>query len=100
LRDETDAAFAEAQGYCILHHITAARARRRRLRNTSTPLAQDLGSSADRPIRPRPGALRFCHPHRRAMAAAGSGRMPNAPGSSTWAQWGGDAEDDVLGGAA
>jgi hypothetical protein len=29
-------------------------------------------------------------------AAAGSGRMPNAPGSSTWVL-GGDAADDVLG---
>ena len=39
-----------------------------------------------RPIRPCPGARRDCPLERRAIAAARSGRMPNAPGSSTRAR--------------
>ena len=35
---------------------------------------------------PRAGARRVCPPQRRPIAAAGSGRMPNEPGSSTWAR--------------
>ena len=39
-----------------------------------------------------------CAASDRTIAAAGSGRIPTAPRSSTWAHWGGDAADDVLGG--
>jgi hypothetical protein len=38
------------------------------------------------PHPPRRGARRVCPPQRRAIAAAGSGRMPGAPGSSTRAR--------------
>ena len=54
----------------------------------------------DRHIRPRPGARRVCPPLRRRVAAAGSGRMPNARGSATWARLAhlaAMAGDDVLG---
>jgi hypothetical protein len=56
--------------------------------------------SADRPIRPRPGARRVCPPYRRTIAAAGSG--PDADGAALVdvGAVGGDAVDDVLGGAA
>jgi hypothetical protein len=55
------------------------------------------GDLGHRRIHPRPGARRVCPPSRRRIAAAGSGRMPNAPRSSTEAV-GGDATDDVNGG--
>jgi hypothetical protein len=51
-------------------------ASRRRLGKNSTPIAPL--SQADH-IRPRRGARRVCPPQRRTIAAAGSGRMPNAP---------------------
>ena len=44
---------------------------------------RDLG---DPRIRPRPGARRVCPPRRRRIAAAGSGRKPNAARSWTWAR--------------
>jgi hypothetical protein len=48
----------------------------------STPHTTTLGAFADRRILPRPGARRVCPAQRRTIAAAGSGRMPNAPRSS------------------
>ena len=41
----------------------------------------------NRPSARAPGARRVCPPWRRRIAAAGSGRMPNAPRLSTWARW-------------
>jgi hypothetical protein len=55
----------------------------RRPRKNPKPLTQSRG---DPRIRRRPGARRVCPPQRRAIAAAGSGRMPRAPGSWTAAR--------------
>jgi hypothetical protein len=54
--------------------------------------------SADRPIRPRPGARRVCPPQRRTIAAAGSGWRSKCAGLVDAGAVGGDLVDDVVGG--